>query len=143
MRQLYSFTSKSENNMESDSNYRHRRGNKALFGVLIVLAGVVVLIKKLGMVPEIHFHDVWPFFLIAIGIYTGIQKKFQNNAWWILIMIGVIFLIPSFSFMVGDERVTSGDLVAPAVLIFGGLIMMFKPRKKKYCMDRHQITTNT
>lgn len=115
-------------------NRHSSRGNKALFGALIVVIGLALLVKKLGILPYFDFHLTWPVILIIIGFFIGLKNGFRNSAPFILIAIGVFNLVPAFSFNIGGRMVDSEDLAIPSLLILGGLIIIFKPRKKKHCI---------
>ncbi|RYZ50735.1 MAG: hypothetical protein EOP49_13365 [Sphingobacteriales bacterium] len=104
------------------------------------MIGIALLLKKLGIFPYFNFRETWPFILIAVGLFVGIQKKFTNNAWWILILIGVFNLIPYFSFTIGGRIVDSKDLLVPSALILGGLFLIFKPKRDHNCMPRHHFS---
>jgi len=127
--------------MQQATSYNKPRGNKALFGLIIIVIGIGILLKQLGLFPFFNIRSTWPIVLIAIGLVVGLQKKFTNNAWWILMLIGGVNLIPYFTFNVGDKLVESDDLVVPAFLIVGGLVMILKPRKNKACYPNQQFNT--
>ena len=118
---------------------RRRKGDKLFFGLAIILIGVFLLLKKLHVLPYFDWHTFWPFILIFIGLFIGIQKRFHNHAWWILILIGVAHLVPEF--MIMDTR--SSSLMLPAALIIGGLVVVFRSRKKNDCMRDMEVVTNT
>lgn len=110
----------------------HQGGDKRWFGFALLMVGLFILAKKLNFF-DIAWHDAWPWMVIAIGIFIALKSKFRNNAWWILTVIGVSHLIPVF--YIGD--VSSKALLIPAVLIVLGLVIIFRPaRKKKLLNDR-------
>jgi predicted membrane protein len=75
-----------------------------------------------------------------MGLFVGVKHRFRNNAWWIMIFIGTIFLIPPFHFM----GVSSTELVWPAAFIVGGLCIALKPTKKKMqYIEKLQANTTT
>ncbi|RYE26303.1 MAG: hypothetical protein EOP51_01020 [Sphingobacteriales bacterium] len=114
------------------------RGDKTFFGMLIILAGVFILVKKLHLF-YIDWQLVWPIVLIGIGLLLGIKKRFHNHAWWILMMIGVVHLIPEFEI----NGVSSASLITPAALIIGGLVIVFRSKTKKDCLPGKQFETVT
>ncbi|RYD57156.1 MAG: hypothetical protein EOP56_10170 [Sphingobacteriales bacterium] len=118
---------------------KHKPRDKRVFGVGIILLGVFILLRKLNI---FHFdwHHFWPVILIAIGLFVGVQKRFRNNAWWILILIGTVHLIPRFTIPGTDT--SSSALVLPAALIIGGLLMVFRPRKEHDWKTDMQIVTS-
>jgi predicted membrane protein len=107
-----------------DPYFRNRhRSNRIAAGVVIILIGLAVLAKKTGLIfMNIH---LWPFILIAIGLYLGVKHKFRHAAAWILIAIGTVHLIPAFELM----GVLSRHLILPVAIIAGGLFMIFKPKR--------------
>lgn len=106
------------------------------FGLIVVLIGIILLIRQFH-IPFFDLEDIWPVALIIIGLLVGIKHQFRNNAWWIMIFIGTVYLIPPFHFM----GVSSADLVWPAAFIVGGLCIAFKPSRKKHFIDRMQANT--
>ncbi len=121
--------------------YRHRnhKGDKLWFGFAVVLLGVYLLLKKLHIF-YFDWHTFWPLILIAVGVMIGIQKKFRNNAWWILILIGLAYSIPEFEISPG---VWSSSLMFPVALIVGGVIIALRSQKKNQCADNTQVVTST
>lgn len=78
------------------------------------------------------FHTMWPWVLILIGSIIGAKSRFQNHAWWILILIGSAHLIPVFTIF----GVTSKALLLPAAMIILGVLLILRPQsKKKYWND--------
>ncbi len=124
------------------SNYEKcdpRSGNKVAFGVVIILIGIVVLLKQMGLLSYFSFYLSWPVLLIVIGLIIGVKNRFRNIAPFVLIAVGVFNLIPAFTFNVGNNEVDSEDLVVPALLILGGILVIFKPRKKKPWMPTREV----
>lgn len=122
--------------------FRHRNSNRnhAGFGLVILIVGAAILLSKLNIFPYLSFHDLWPVILIIIGISIGVRKRFTNNAWWILILIGGLNLIPQFEIMGHSSR----SLAVPVALIIGGLILIMRPRKKNnYMQQVETITTDS
>lgn len=118
---------------------RNRGGNKLFGGVILLLIGVLLLLKKLHMFPYFDWHTIWPVVVILIGLFIGIQKRFRNHAWWILILVGGAHLVPEF--MVMGTR--SSSLMVPLAFIIGGLVVLFRSRKKNDCMRETEVITNT
>lgn len=102
----------------------HRRG-KICGGVLIVAAGVLFLAKELGAeIPQWIF--TWKMFLIAIGIVVGVKNKFRHPAWLIFILAGGVFLLSDFY-----PALAIKPLLWPILVILLGLLIIFKPRRKR------------
>lgn len=121
--------------------YRHprqRKGDKVLFGFIVMLVGLILMLKKLNLF-YFDWHSFWPIIFIVIGFFVGVQKRFKNNLWWILMLIGVIHLIPEFTIL----GTSSASLMLPAALIIGGLVLVFRGGKTKECnMESMQVVTN-
>ncbi|MBU0695667.1 MAG: cell wall-active antibiotics response protein [Bacteroidetes bacterium] len=65
---------------------------KKVVGAAILVIGLALLAKQM----ELGFPDwvfSWPMILIVIGIASGIKHQFKNATWFILILIGGIFLL--------------------------------------------------
>lgn len=115
-----------------------RRGDKTFFGLIVILAGVFILLKKLHFF-YVDWQLIWPIALIAVGLMIGLKKRFHNHAWWILILIGVAHLIPEFEI----NGTSSASLIVPAALIIGGLMIIFRSRSKRDCRPNHiETVTN-
>src|ERR1044071_2061223 len=99
---------------------RNRGGNKLFGGIILLLIGVMLLLKKLPLFPYFDWHTIWPFIVIMIGLFIGIQKRFRNHIWWILILVGVTHLIPEFMIM----GTRSSSLMVPLGFIIGGLVVL-------------------
>lgn len=119
---------------------QHNRGDKAVFGLIVALIGLLFLFRTLGFFP-FSLSLTWPIILIAIGAIIAIKKRFQGHAWWILMLIGGANLTPIFTI----NGVPSTHLVWPAAIIIFGLAMVFRSGKKKeYCADGTiKTVTNT
>lgn len=120
-----------------DCDNRRFPGHKG-FGFVILVVGAVILLSKLNIFPYFTIHDIWPVILVAVGLFIGIRRRFTNNAWWILMLIGGMHLIPHFEIMGRD----SSELAVPAALVIGGLVLLLKPKRKRYQMEQMQTITN-
>ncbi len=102
-----------------------RNGNHRLaFGGLIILIGLIVLGRKLGL-WILPFH-MGPVILLAIGLYSGVKNNFRNFGSWVLILLGIMLMIPRF--MIAGVMTT--HLVGPLLLIVLGLWIIFKPKRR-------------
>lgn len=114
-------------------NYRHREknpGGRIVFGLIIAALGLFYLLKLMGFLP-FGFRFTWPVILVVIGLGIGVKNGFSNNAWWILVLIGVANLIPSFEIMGRSSR----NFVWPILLIIFGVMMAIRPKRPKYNMN--------
>lgn len=103
---------------------RRNRHDSSWNGLLLLVAGVLLLVYKMGApIPTWVFS--WPMLLVALGIITGLKSNFQNRGWIILMLIGGLFLVdnvvPEFNFH---------DYILPTILIVVGIIVITKPKKQ-------------
>lgn len=113
------------------SQYGDRQGGRKVFlGVLIIIIGLFVFLKQVGLIPMLNFRENWPLILIAIGALIGVNNRFSTPAPYILIAIGIFNYIPAFTFTLGGREVDSEDMVVPLLLILAGLVIILKPKKK-------------
>lgn len=123
---------------EQWQRYRqHHKGDKMFFGLIIIAIGVIWIFKKLGLF-FFDWHTFWPVILIIIGLGIGIRKKFRNNLWWILILIGVAHTIPEFEIVRG---VWSNELMVPFAFVIGGIFLLFRAGKKNKPFDKFEVVT--
>jgi predicted membrane protein len=92
-------------------------------GVFLLLIGVIALLKNsIEGIPDWVF--TWQMLLIALGVFIGLRHRFHGFAWFILIMVGGIFLVRDLY-----PELTIRDYVLPAVLIIFGAFLIFRPRR--------------
>ncbi len=90
-------------------------------GLILLAAGVLLLAYKAGApIPAWVF--TWPVLLIGIGTLMGIRSRFHNPGSYIMIAIGVIFLIDQSS-----PDLHFHNYILPAILICVGLVYIVKP----------------
>ncbi|MDP2386434.1 MAG: LiaF-related protein [Bacteroidota bacterium] len=103
----------------------HRRG-KIAGGIFIVLAGVLFLLKKSG-VEFPYWLLSWKTLLIAAGIVSLIKHGFKRFFGIFPIAIGVIFILTE------EYKIPHvGQYVWPVAIILFGLVMIFKPKRKRF-----------
>ncbi|MBC7913429.1 MAG: hypothetical protein H7Y07_04830 [Pyrinomonadaceae bacterium] len=75
-------------------NYKNRKPGtgKKWVGIALLIFGAIMLLKSLGILVP-NWIVSWPMVLIAIGVFTGRRHQFRNPSSYILIIIGVIFLV--------------------------------------------------
>jgi len=118
----------------SQTSFRRHRPNqhkngKVLLGAVIILLGLFMLIKRMKLLP-LSFH-LWPLILIALGIHIGMRHRFNHFGSWVLITLGVLFMIPKFTLF----GVLSTHLVIPVVLILLGVYLIVKPPRNNAPRD--------
>lgn len=101
---------------------RHRSG-RIFAGLVILTIGVLELLKAIGYLIPSWIYS-WPMLLIVIGIYIAIKHRLRNPASYLLVLLGLCFLIldnMSLPFHVDN-------LVWPAIIIVVGLSILLKNR---------------
>ncbi|HEY2722227.1 MAG TPA: LiaF domain-containing protein [Chitinophagaceae bacterium] len=126
-----------KNRFDGWESRRHPGGGNVWTGVFLLLIGVDYFLAENGMVPEWMFS--WEMFLVGLGFFLGIRHGFRGVAWFILMLIGGVFLIkehfahyfPGINF----------DNVWPLALIILGLFIIFRPRRhywRDYPVDKKE-----
>jgi predicted membrane protein len=118
----------------------HSRGGRIWVGLVILGIGVVSLLK-VALFPIPAWVYDWPMILIVVGFFSGIGHKFRGGFWFVLMLIGGVFLI----------RNNFPDLVMykylwPGALILLGLFFILKPRHRDWHREHKNETsgeTNT
>jgi len=113
----------SNNAPESPKLKRNMRG-RSLGGLILIVVGLIILSKRAGSdIP--HWLFDWPMVLVVVAIFIGSRRNFQLGPWLILLLVGILFLVEGEFF---DFNIH--EYFWPALLIFIGLVMMFKPRMR-------------
>ncbi|MBL7712234.1 MAG: hypothetical protein JNL13_07225 [Chitinophagaceae bacterium] len=116
-----------------NTQLRNNRSGSVVFGFLLVAAGVLFLLKQFKVI-EFDL-EIWPLFLIAGGVISGLKRGFNRMAPLLMIVIGIACMIPHFTIM----GVSSKTLLWPVLLILGGLFIALRGKKK----DHHFIAGQT
>ncbi|MCX6235626.1 MAG: DUF5668 domain-containing protein [Bacteroidetes bacterium] len=104
-----------------------RRGfgsSTLIFGIVVILAGLVMLLSNTGLLPHNWHHNIfsWGMLIVVIGLVNIIGRKW----WWgLLLVIAGIFLMPDVFHNVFSEDVNFWHVFWPAVIILFGLGMIF------------------
>ncbi len=107
--------------------YARRQKGKRFFGIGVALIGVLLFLRALGVLSMLSFSFTWPVILLVVGFLIGLRHNFRNNAWWILMLIGVANLTPEFTIMGRPSE----HFVWPTVVIIAGLAIALRPRKER------------
>jgi len=111
--------------MENQEIKTNQKSNgKKIVGGAILLVGIVLLAKQLGMWFPSWLLS-WPILLIVIGLLNGLKYQFRNSSWLIITGIGVLFLL---------EKINSDLTFAkfwPVILIAVGLWFLFGRKNVK------------
>ncbi len=128
-----------ERNMSDENWAKNQQKSKILGGVLIITAGVLILLKQIGAaIPEWILS--WEMILIAIGAVMLVKHNFKKTGAYILIFIGLAFMINDFYPDLFDVR-----FIWPILIIIIGISMvmksgLFTSKKKETSMGREQFS---
>jgi predicted membrane protein len=130
--------------MNQFQDFQERRArNKIFLGIAVIIIGIIVMMKQLHILPYFHVREVWPFVLIAVGIFIGLKNRFHSVAPFILIGVGLFHLIPAFSFNFGGHEIYSHKLAGPIALICIGIVLILRHGKKKFPKKHFSMNTVT
>jgi len=104
--------------------YHNSKWRKFILGVLFLLLGLLLLLNNLGFLSTDIKHIVlsWQMLLIVIGLLNIHKGELFG---WILIFIGLFFLLPKFLYFPFDYV----RLFWPLLLIVIGLFIIFRGNK--------------
>ena len=108
--------------MEDNSQPRGSSG-KALIGFVILAAGVLMLLRRMGY-PIYSWIFTWPALMIWLGIYIAIKRKFRSITPIWLIIIGAYFLARHQGWI----AFSIGQYFWPLFIIVIGLSLLIRPR---------------
>lgn len=91
---------------------------KILIGLLILMAGILVLLRNLDYIQEVHILDYWPVILILLGLKKVFDPQPFRQVYWglVILAIGVLFMLRNLAYL----HFSVGDLW-PVVLILLGI----------------------
>jgi len=107
------------------AHYHSGRGNISTGIFLLIIGGVALLKAMLFPLPAWVF--TWQMLLIALGFFLGIRHNFRGGAWFILMLVGVVFLVNEFF-----PELMLRQYLWPAALIVLGLFFIIKPRHRRW-----------
>jgi predicted membrane protein len=106
--------------MDNNIEQQKTPGNgKALAGIILLAVGGMLLLRQLDFFFFPHWLFTWPMWLIFWGLFIGAKSNFHKPSSFILVILGVVFLI--------NENVHGAqDIVWPLGIIAFGLWMILK-----------------
>ncbi len=104
--------------MESNRNI-----GRGIIGIVLILIGVAFIGRTLDFFPRqiMHYVFSWEMILIVLGVIF-ISTRENKTTGWILLIIGLMFLIPDVVHIPYSIR----RLFWPSVLIIIGLLIIFR-----------------
>jgi predicted membrane protein len=94
-------------------------------GVFLLLVGVAALLKASDIFLP-YWLFTWQTFLIALGVFLGLKHNFRGSAWFILIVLGSVFLLRDVYPELAIRR-----FIWPSALIFLGAYLILRPRRSR------------
>ena len=91
--------------------------SRTILGGIILAIGSLLLIGQFDLIPDWLFS--WPIILIGLGIYSGSRHNFQNKSWFVLVLLGIAFLLENSGLFLSN-------IIWPATLIILGLFVIFR-----------------
>jgi predicted membrane protein len=111
------------NQQERKSHPFQNPASRLVAAFFFIIAGLLLIGNRTGYLSESVFYMLfnWQMLLIAIGL-TNIAKKGGNAGGYIMVLVGLVFLVPVFF----DISFNTRQLLFPAILIGIGLIILFR-----------------
>lgn len=106
---------------------RHRStSNKAIIGVILILAGLFLVIRNTGFFPGYIDHVIfsWPMLLVVIGLVMTLGAT-EKTAGIIIMAVGGFFMIP----LIFRETFHMYNMFWPSIFIIIGVIFIVTKRK--------------
>jgi len=102
---------------------KQRTTGRAILGIVLILIGVAFVGKTLDIFPQNVFHHIfsWQMILIVLGVIF-ISTRQNTTTGWILLILGLVFLIPEFV----DISYPVRRLFWPVLLILIGVLIILR-----------------
>lgn len=118
-----------DNDINNIDNQNKPRGRgKEIAGALLLVIGAVLLLRQMDLLLIPSWIWGWPTWVIIWGLYSGAKHNFRNPAWFILIFVGVAFMLND-----ALPHMHLGDFVWPIAIIGVGLWIILK---RNHTFDR-------
>jgi predicted membrane protein len=100
------------------------RIRKYLIGATLVIAGVLLILGRTGIMPSVYMHYIfsWQMLLIVIGLIGLLSRSSSYFVSLLLILIGGFFLATELY----DIPIETKRLFWPIILVIAGLLIIFK-----------------
>jgi predicted membrane protein len=113
----------------------HQQRGRVWTGAFLLLIGTAALMRISFDVPQWLFS--WQMLLITLGIFMGVRHHFRQGPWFVLILIGSVFMLRDFFPGFIDQR-----MIWPLILIAVGLFLMIRPRRRLRSPEEHDMANN-
>jgi predicted membrane protein len=110
-----------------DHHHHHLEHNRAIIGVILVIAGLFLVLRNTGIFPDMIDNVVfsWPMLLVTIGLIMTIGSSGNRTSGIIIMAVGAFFLIPR----IFSETFHVYNLFWPSIFIIVGVIFIFSKRR--------------
>lgn len=104
--------------MDNDiAQHNNPRNGKALAGIVLLVVGGIMLLDQFNFFPDRL--ELWPLWLIGLGVYLGFKNNFRKPSSMSLIIIGSILLLV-------NNLNGAGGVIWPAGIIAFGIWMIVR-----------------
>jgi predicted membrane protein len=106
--------------------HMHHHHNRAVIGVVLVLAGLFLVMRNTGLFPDFIDHVIfsWPMLLVTIGLVMTLGAS-EKTGGIIVMAVGGFFMIP----LIFRETFHMYDMFWPSIFIIIGIIFIVTRRK--------------
>jgi predicted membrane protein len=102
------------------------RAGKIFIGVILLAIGVIMLLQNAGFGFPLWFVS-WKVIVIIIGLFIGVRSNFRHPAWFIMVTVGLIYLIEDYYPLFHARR-----YLWPLLIILFGLWLIFGRSRSRY-----------
>jgi hypothetical protein len=95
------------------------KSKDVLWGLVLVVAGLLILASNLGTLPEINFARLWPVVFVVIGISKMITPDEGDSPWG-----GLVFIFMAGIFLAHNYHVLRLKDSWPLFIVVGGLSLL-------------------
>jgi predicted membrane protein len=115
----------SEEPRETRKEHHRITNNRALVGVVLVLAGLFLVIRNTGFFPEFIDNVIfsWPMLLVAIGLVMTLGAT-EKTGGIIVMAVGGFFMIP----LIFRETFHMYNMFWPSIFIIVGVVFIVSRR---------------
>jgi predicted membrane protein len=96
---------------------------KVVAGAILLIVGGLLLIKQFNYFFFPSWIFSWPMWLIVWGVYTGAKHNWRKPLWFILVILGVGFLLDN------ETSFDVGGIMWPVIIIAFGLYIIIKKNR--------------